>query len=101
MASVVQSNPPDRLTQIFNGLKNRNPDIRTQAAEELTHFVSQIPSNQMSSSTSFVQVSMNIAEMSSDAAAKLWDDNINRKLFDLTHTQNSVEAFGGLLAIGA
>src|SRR5258705_10265635 len=43
---------------------------------------------------------MNIAEMSSDAAAKLWDDNINRKLFDLTHSQNSVEAFGGLLAIG-
>jgi FKBP12-rapamycin complex-associated protein len=39
--------------------------------------------------------------MSSDAAAKLWDDNINRKLFDLTHSQNSVEAFGGLLAIGA
>jgi len=44
---------------------------------------------------------MNIAEMSSDAATKLWDDNINRKLFDLTHSQNSVEAFGGLLAIGA
>jgi len=43
---------------------------------------------------------MNIAEMSSDAAAKLWDDNINRRLFELTHSQNSVEAFGGLLAIG-
>ena len=44
---------------------------------------------------------MNVADMSSDAAAKLWDDNINRKLFDLTHSQNSVEAFGGLAAIGA
>jgi len=39
MASVVQSNQPDRLTQIFNGLKNRNPDARAQAAEELARFV--------------------------------------------------------------
>ena len=38
--------------------------------------------------------------MTSDAAAKLWDDNINRRLFELTHSQSSVEAFGGLLAIG-
>lgn len=38
--------------------------------------------------------------MSSDAAAKLWEDSINRRLFELTHSQNSVEAFGGLLAIG-
>ncbi|PFH51827.1 hypothetical protein AMATHDRAFT_58344 [Amanita thiersii Skay4041] len=37
--------------------------------------------------------------MSSDASAKLWDDNINRRLFELTHSQNSIEAFGGLLAI--
>lgn len=44
---------------------------------------------------------MSIAEMSSDAASKLWDDNINRRLFELTHSQNVVEAFGGLLAIGA
>lgn len=44
---------------------------------------------------------MNIAEMSSDAAAKLWDENINKRLFELTHSQNTVEAFGGLLAIGA
>ena len=38
--------------------------------------------------------------MSSDAAAKLWDDNINRRLFELTHSQNTAEAFGGLQAIG-
>ena len=48
----------------------------------------------------WVQVSMSIVEMSSDAASKLWDDNINRLLFELTHSQNIVEAFGGLLAIG-
>lgn len=38
--------------------------------------------------------------MSSDAAAKLWDDNINRRLFELTHSQNPAEAYGGLVAIG-
>ncbi|KAG5650773.1 hypothetical protein H0H81_011098 [Sphagnurus paluster] len=37
--------------------------------------------------------------MSLDAAGKLWDDNINRKLFELTHSQNISEAFGGLVAI--
>ena len=46
------------------------------------------------------QVSATTAEMSSDASAKLWDDNINRRLFELTHSQNPVEALGGLLAIG-
>ncbi|KIM44660.1 hypothetical protein M413DRAFT_25110 [Hebeloma cylindrosporum] len=82
MASVAQSTQTERLNQIFNGLKNRNADIRLQSAEELRRFVS-----------------MSIAEMSSDAASKLWDDNINRRLFELTHSQNVVEAFGGLLAI--
>lgn len=38
--------------------------------------------------------------MSSDTATKLWDDNINRLLFQLTHSQNVTDAFGGLLAIG-
>ena len=44
MASAVQHNQPDRLTQIFNGLKNRNPDVRAQAAEDLTRFVGHIRS---------------------------------------------------------
>jgi hypothetical protein len=47
-----------------------------------------------------VQVATTVAEMSSDAAAKLWDDTINRRLFDLIHSQNTVEKLGGLLAIG-
>lgn len=38
--------------------------------------------------------------MPSDTAAKLWDDDINRRIFDLMHSQNSAENFGGLLAIG-
>ena len=47
-----------------------------------------------------IQLSTAVAEMSSDAAAKLWDDNINRRLFELTHSQNPAEAYGGLVAIG-
>lgn len=39
--------------------------------------------------------------MPSDAATKIWDDGINRRLFELTHSQNTVEAFGGLVAISA
>ncbi|KAF8817420.1 phosphatidylinositol 3-kinase [Phlegmacium glaucopus] len=82
MASVAPSTQPERLNQIFNGLKSKNAETRAQSAKDLYHFVS-----------------LSIGEMSSDAAAKLWDDNINRRLFDLTHSQNTAEAFGGLQAI--
>ncbi|XP_006461830.1 hypothetical protein AGABI2DRAFT_151451 [Agaricus bisporus var. bisporus H97] len=37
--------------------------------------------------------------MSSDASVKIWDETINRKLFELTHSQNTAEAYGGLMAI--
>lgn len=39
--------------------------------------------------------------MPNDAAIKLWDDDINKRIFDLMHSQNNVERLGGLLAIGA
>ena len=38
--------------------------------------------------------------MPNDAAVKLWDDDINKRIFDLMHSQNNVERLGGLLAIG-
>jgi FKBP12-rapamycin complex-associated protein len=38
--------------------------------------------------------------MSSDASVKIWDETINRKLFELTHSQHVAEAYGGLMAIG-
>ncbi|KAJ3508971.1 hypothetical protein NMY22_g16449 [Coprinellus aureogranulatus] len=82
MSSSATQQQSDQLNAIFNGLKSRNADTRIQAAEDLKRYV---------------QIS--IAEMTSDAAAKLWDDNINRRLFELTHSQSNVEAFGGLLAI--
>ncbi len=47
-----------------------------------------------------LQVSNTVPEMVSDAAAKQWDDNINRRLFDLVHSQATHEKLGGILAIG-
>lgn len=41
-----------------------------------------------------------MSETTSDAAAKQWDDNINRRLFDLVHSQANYEKLGGILAIG-
>ncbi|KAM6497086.1 phosphatidylinositol 3-kinase [Amanita muscaria] len=82
MSSTAQSTPTDPLSQIFQGLKNKHAETRKHAALELRRYVS-----------------ATTAEMSSDASAKLWDDNINRRLFELTHSQNPIEALGGLLAI--
>ena len=38
--------------------------------------------------------------MSSSTEAKMWDDTINRRLFDLVHSPNTSEKLGGILAIG-
>lgn len=46
-------------------------------------------------------MSNTVPAMASDAATKLWDDTINRRLFDLVHSQTNVEKLGGILAIGA
>jgi len=40
MASVAPSMQPERLNQIFNGLKNKNAETRAQSAKDLYHFVS-------------------------------------------------------------
>ncbi|KAF8074724.1 phosphatidylinositol 3-kinase [Lyophyllum atratum] len=79
MASSVQTSQTEA---IFQNLKSKNADVRLTAAQDLRRYLSTA-----------------VAEMSSDAAGKLWDDNINRRLFELTHSQNSAEAFGGLVAI--
>ncbi|KAK2463572.1 hypothetical protein APHAL10511_004323 [Amanita phalloides] len=82
MSATAPSALNDPLNLIFQSLKNKNADTRKQAAQELRRYVS-----------------TTTAEMSSDASVKLWDDYINRRLFELTHSQNTVEALGGLLAI--
>ncbi|KAG5734545.1 Phosphatidylinositol 3-kinase tor2 [Termitomyces sp. T112] len=79
MATNVQVSGTDK---IFQELRSKNVEQRSAAAMELRRYLSAA-----------------VAEMSSDAAGKLWDDNINRRLFELTHSQHSHEAFGGLVAI--
>lgn len=100
MASAVQSAQSEVLTQIFQGLKSKNHDVRLQSAQELRRYVSVHSTSPSIRDLWLAQVTTTVAEMSSDAAAKLWDDNINRRLFELMHSQNTSDKFGGLLAIG-
>ncbi|KAJ7435254.1 FAT domain-containing protein [Mycena latifolia] len=76
MASTTASAAPDVLTTVFAGLKNKNPDVRLQSAMELRRYVAR-----------------SVADMAGD------DDNISRRLFELIHSQNSVDNLGGLMAI--
>jgi FKBP12-rapamycin complex-associated protein len=82
MTSITQYAHTDHLGQIFQGLRSAAHEARLQAATELRRYVA-----------------MTVAEMPSDAVAKLWDDDINKRLFDLMHSQNNVDRLGGLLAI--
>ncbi|KAK0489036.1 phosphatidylinositol 3-kinase [Armillaria novae-zelandiae] len=82
MTSTVQSAQADVLSQIFQGLKNKSYEVRLESSVNLRRYVA-----------------TTVAEMTPDTATKLWDDNINRRLFDLMHSQSTTENFGGLLAI--
>ncbi|KAL1687363.1 armadillo-type protein [Schizophyllum commune] len=82
MATTLQASQIEVLNHIFLGLVNKNPDVRLQSAQELRNYVAST-----------------VAEMSSDAAAKLWDENLTKRLFDLIHSTNIVDQTGGLLAI--
>ncbi|PCH36202.1 atypical/PIKK/FRAP protein kinase [Wolfiporia cocos MD-104 SS10] len=82
MASANASSQVDILDQIFQGLRNKSHEVRVQSAIDLQRYVSNT-----------------VHEASSDAAAKLWEDKIYRRLFDLVHSQSNVEKLGGILAI--
>ncbi|KAF9223956.1 phosphatidylinositol 3-kinase [Gyrodon lividus] len=82
MASTTTSIHTDNLGQIFQGLRNPSPEARLQAAIDLRRYVA-----------------TTVMEMPNDAAVKLWDDDINKRIFDLMHSQNNFERLGGLLAI--
>jgi len=82
MASAVAATQSSALDAIFQGLRNRNHDARVRAAADLKHYVTNA-----------------VAEMSSDTAAKMWDDNINARLFEMTHSSNNFDKLGGVLAI--
>lgn len=101
MTSTVQSAQADVLSQIFQGLKNKSHEVRLESSVNLRRYVNFSVISDVLEAHAHVQVATTVAEMTPDAAAKLWDDNINRRLFDLMHSQNTTENFGGLLAIGA
>ncbi|KAG6843936.1 hypothetical protein H0H87_011584 [Tephrocybe sp. NHM501043] len=79
MALTWQASATDK---IFQELKSKDADRQLTAANELRRYLS-----------------ATVPELSTDNAGKLWDDDINRRLFELTYSQHSHEAFGGLQAI--
>jgi serine/threonine-protein kinase mTOR len=46
------------------------------------------------------KVSNTISDMVFDATTKQWEDDINRRLSDLMHSQANYEKMGGIIAIG-
>ncbi|KAF9647181.1 atypical/PIKK/FRAP protein kinase [Thelephora ganbajun] len=82
MASAAAPPQLSALDTIFQGLRNKSHDVRLRAAEDLKQYVTNA-----------------VAEMSSSTEAKMWDDTINRRLFDLVHSPNTSEKLGGILAI--
>ncbi|EPS96224.1 hypothetical protein FOMPIDRAFT_1167701 [Fomitopsis schrenkii] len=72
----------DALDLIFQGLRSKSHDVRLQSAIDLQRHVSD-----------------SVHDASSDASVKLWEETINRRLFDLVHSQSNAEKLGGILAI--
>ncbi|KAJ6516644.1 phosphatidylinositol 3-kinase [Mycena vitilis] len=69
----------DVLSSVFQGLKNKNPDVRLQSAMELRRYVARSGGG----------------DDSADGDA----GNISRRLFELIHSQNGTDNIGGLVAI--
>ncbi|EIN09563.1 FAT-domain-containing protein [Punctularia strigosozonata HHB-11173 SS5] len=82
MATTSSTAQSDVLGAIFKSLRDKSPEVRLQAAIELQHYVS-----------------TTVAELPSDVASKLWDDDINKRLFELVHSQINAEKLGGITAI--
>jgi len=72
-----------QMAAIFENFKIEDAAIRLEAAKDLRRYISE----------------QAVAEMSSDAVGKLWDDTLNHMLFNLIYSQNSAEVYGGLAAI--
>ncbi|KAG9127299.1 phosphatidylinositol kinase- protein kinase tor1 [Ceratobasidium sp. 392] len=80
MAAAVSSQDP--LHGIFQQLKNKNEQVRQIAARELRDHVESA-----------------VAELSSDGSARLWNQQISPRLFEIIHSNHSHERLGGVLAI--
>ncbi|OSX64010.1 hypothetical protein POSPLADRAFT_1065405 [Postia placenta MAD-698-R-SB12] len=82
MASTSSAPQGDPLDNIFQGLRSKSHETRVQSAIELQRYVSNT-----------------VHDGFTDTAAKLWDDRINRRIFELIHSQNTADNLGGVLAI--
>ncbi|EKM51709.1 uncharacterized protein PHACADRAFT_262011 [Phanerochaete carnosa HHB-10118-sp] len=80
-APATLASQAEVLDRIFTGLKDKNHEVRLQSAIELQRYVSGT-----------------VPDLSSDLAAKLWDETVSR-LSELVHSQTNVEKLGGVLAI--
>jgi FKBP12-rapamycin complex-associated protein len=102
MATPSVSQQTDILNAIFLGLKSKSPETRLQSALDLRRYVCLVARAICTCTQSTPpQVATKVVEMSSDAAAKLWEDSINQRLFDLVHSPHNHDKLGGILAIGA
>ncbi|KAI0832116.1 FAT-domain-containing protein [Trametes gibbosa] len=81
MATPAPASQVDVLDQLFLGLRSKSPEVQAQSALDLQRYISNT-----------------VPELSSDAAAKLWEEIIN-KIFDLVHSQTTADKLGGILAI--
>ena len=99
--SSGSSSQNEILNQLFHTLRNKSHENRQAAARELRRYVGYVLHAIYSQELTTLQVTVAIADMNSDASAKLWDEHINRRLFDLIHSNNSTDKLGGILAIGA
>ncbi|KAI0032654.1 atypical/PIKK/FRAP protein kinase [Vararia minispora EC-137] len=82
MATTSTTPHAEILSAIFQGLRSRAPETRLQSAIDLRRYVC-----------------TKVTEMPSDQAAKLWDDSINKRIFELVHGTSVTDKLGGILAI--
>ncbi|KZV74520.1 atypical/PIKK/FRAP protein kinase [Peniophora sp. CONT] len=82
MASAAVAPHADVLNQIFQGLRSKSSETRLQSALDLRRYVC-----------------TKVAELPSDQAMKLWDDSINKRIFELIHATSVTDKLGGVQAI--
>ncbi|CAK5267693.1 unnamed protein product [Mycena citricolor] len=75
----------DPLEAIFRGLQSRSEEVRQRHANELC---------------TYHKVSTTVAEMTPDAAGRVWD-SVNQGLFELLHSVHNEWKLGGLVAMNA
>lgn len=77
------SSPSDVLDGLFRNLRSRHPEVREQAAVELRDYVAAYTED----------------HPQDDPIKTLWND-LNQRIFELIHSNQSHEKRGAIVAIG-